>query len=98
MAGNGRLTNNIYAVVRRAFARFDEIFSSRCRGTAAPRDYNTWNIQLNSEMTHAVAAIDPYGAAGATRNGPVPAPGRQRGGFPPYGKIRTADAPPDIFP
>ena len=63
MAGNGRLTNNIYAVVRRAFARFDEIFFEPVPGARLLHgDYNTWNIQLNSEMTHAVSVIDPYGS------------------------------------
>ncbi len=58
----GRIDAEVWGVVCRAMAHYDEIF---CRPVPQAclihGDYNTWNVLLNDSMTEVAAVIDPSG-------------------------------------
>lgn len=57
----GLLSSQVIRVLQQAMQRFDRIFTEMIEQPSLIHgDYNTWNIMLNHEKTHAIALIDPF--------------------------------------
>lgn len=57
----GQITRDILSVFEKSILKFDEIFYLPVTKSGLVHgDYNTWNIMLNEELTHAHAVIDPF--------------------------------------
>lgn len=58
----GQVSDYALLVFERSFERFDKIFNLPItEASLIHGDYNTWNIMLNPERTHAKYLIDPFG-------------------------------------
>lgn len=61
LADKGQISGRVLSVAERALKQFDDLFYLPVtEARLIHGDYNTWNIMLNEEKTHAVSVIDPF--------------------------------------
>lgn len=61
LLGKGQLSDMVLSVLEQSIKQFDSIFYLPIKQARLIHgDYNTWNVMLDDEKSHAVAVIDPF--------------------------------------